>query len=290
MFYTKKQKTSGNLTLAMRMAFIAKLLSQKIIINILKIYAMVSPYLNRYRNAEFLQYMKDVVKLVNLQDVDTLKLTVPRDVLHNTTLEIEEVYLQVQGSTITKEIIALDTRRDKAFMGIKTVAAGFAYHYKEELVNASQRIINTIQVYGTDITRKSYQEETAIVDSFLDDLTTNPILIAAVSTLNLQEMVTELQTANTTFSQKYIERVGETAANTNASITELRVKTTEAYRSLVGHIEAHNTLTDIEVYRNLLSELDVLTKQYNLVISNRGVLNNTPVVTENVTANSSEKK
>ncbi|GFE03511.1 hypothetical protein ABMY20_02865 [Tenacibaculum sp. SSH1-16] len=40
-------------------------------------------------------------------------------------------------------------------------------------------------------------------------------------------------------------------------------------RKLVLHIEAHATLSENEAYPTLLNEIDVLAKQYNLVVDNR---------------------
>ncbi|KAF9659693.1 MULTISPECIES: hypothetical protein [Tenacibaculum] len=40
-------------------------------------------------------------------------------------------------------------------------------------------------------------------------------------------------------------------------------------RKLVLHIEAHTTLSENEAYPTLLNEIDVLAKQYNLVVDNR---------------------
>ncbi|CAM1345729.1 DUF6261 family protein [Tenacibaculum amylolyticum] len=229
---------------------------------------MVSPYLNRYRNAEYLQYMKDIVKLVNQQDVAALSLTEPRDALADFITAIEAAYQQEQGSAITQEIIALDEERDKAFIGIKTVVTGYTYRKDATIANAAQTVLNAMLVYGTQVTRKSYQEETAIIDSFIDDIEIKPTITAAIATLNLQDWVADLKTANETFSQKYIERIGETAANT-ASIPNLRTNTTVAYRELISHIEAHKTLTKNVVYTGVLNEIDVLAKQYNLVVDNR---------------------
>ncbi|WP_417785974.1 hypothetical protein [Tenacibaculum sp.] len=67
---------------------------------------MNSPYLNRYRNGEYLQYMKDILQLVNLQDVDALALTNPTNELTTIVNRIDSLYQQVQGSSLTQEIIA----------------------------------------------------------------------------------------------------------------------------------------------------------------------------------------
>ncbi|REH56729.1 hypothetical protein C7448_101772 [Tenacibaculum gallaicum] len=230
---------------------------------------MNSPYLNRYRNGEYLQYMKDILQLVNLQDVDALALTNPTNELTTIVNRIDVLYQQVQGSTLTQEIITLDTRRDKAISGIKMILNGYENHFNEAIVSAAKALLATINAHGTNIIRKSYQEQTAILDSISKDFETEPELIQAISLLDIATWVAELKNANTEFSTKYIERVGETAASPENNIEELRTEASLTYRKLVLHIEAHATLSENEAYPILLNEIDVLAKQYNLVVDNR---------------------
>uniref|UniRef100_A0AB33KWL9 Hemagglutinin n=1 Tax=Tenacibaculum sp. Pbs-1 TaxID=3238748 RepID=A0AB33KWL9_9FLAO len=213
--------------------------------------------------------MKDILQLVNLQDVDVLALTNPTNELTTIVNRIDSLYQQVQGSTLTQEIITLDTRRDKAISGIKMILNGYENHFNEAIVSAAKTLLATINAHGTNIIRKSYQEQTAILDSISKDFETEPELIQAISLLDLTTWVAELKNANTEFSAKYIERVGETAASPENNIQELRTEASLTYRKLVLHIEAHATLSENEAYPTLLNEVDVLAKQYNLVVDNR---------------------
>lgn len=232
---------------------------------------MVNAYVNRYRNAEYLQYMKDVVKLVNKQDVNVLLLVNQRDALVKKVIKIEEIYQQGQGSSLTQEIIDLDARRDSAFIGIKTLVNSYGYHFNKRLQEASEKISKAIQVYGTDVTRKSYQEETAIITSLLNDLVTKESLVTALSDLGVTEWIVELRDANENFTTKYLERVEEKASNPSINVTSLREETTVLYKELLNHIEAHKTLTKSETYLVISDEIEVLTKQYNLVVDNRTI-------------------
>lgn len=243
---------------------------------------MTTPYLTRFRNGEYLQYMKDVLKLVNKQDVALLELTEPRDALSSLTTRIDDAFQHSLGSALTQEIIALDERRDKAFIGFKSVLNGFTYHIDTTKQAHAKNAMNNIENYGKDITRKSYQEETAIISSLINDLETKPELIAAVDGLNVTDWLTELKSSNEAFAAKYIERVGETAANPLTSIQGLRANATVAYKTLVYHIQAHKVLSSSVAYISLLEELEVLTKQYNAVVDNR------TTTTETNTSNTEE--
>ncbi|WP_408040331.1 hypothetical protein [Tenacibaculum amylolyticum] len=73
---------------------------------------MTYPSLNRYRNVEFLQYMRQVLETVNKEDVSTLLLDEKVSVLTITFNKMNVNYQQAQGSNLTQEIQKLDERRD----------------------------------------------------------------------------------------------------------------------------------------------------------------------------------
>ena len=227
------------------------------------------PYLNRYRNGEYLQYMKDILELVNQQDTDSLQLSTQKDALETTVSAIDAIFQKSQGSAITQEIIALDERRDKALIGIRSILDGYTYHYDPAIATAAQELLSNINAHGDNIARMSYQEQTAVTDSVLKDTETKPELVSAVSTLTIGNWFAELRTANTAFNTKYLERVNETAASDNADIPQLRLAATAAYRTLVTHVEAHKTLSGNEAYAMILKQISVLAGSYNQVVDNR---------------------
>lgn len=66
---------------------------------------MISPYLSRYRNAEYLQYMKDIIRIVNQVDVDTLLLTDSRDGLLTSVNAFEKLFKQTQGMPLLRILL-----------------------------------------------------------------------------------------------------------------------------------------------------------------------------------------
>ncbi|MFC5048562.1 DUF6261 family protein [Aquimarina hainanensis] len=230
---------------------------------------MNTPYLSRFRHGGFLQYMKDILSLLVQQDLNTLQLTTQKAALEAPVEKIDAAFQQEKGSTLTQEIILLDERRDRAIVGIKTLAEAYTYHFKAAVAEAGRAILSMIQAHGTSIQRMSYQEETATLDNIIDELENDRELVASVRRLHLESWVTELKSANTLFTHSYLERVEETAANQVYDIKELRKEATDAYRILMRHIEAHATLGNHEVYPILVNQIDVLAGQYNQVIENR---------------------
>lgn len=232
------------------------------------------PYLNRYRNAEFLQYMTDVLDLLANHDLETLAIQPQHNELAPLVNKIDAVFKQSQGSGLTKDIIALDARRDSAIVGIRSIVEGYTYHFEEGTAIAANLLKDNLSTYGSNIQRLSYQEQTAVMNSIVKDWETNGELQAAVTALNLTNWLTELKAANVNFSAKYLERVGEEAVNPSANITGLREQTTVAYRQLMDHIMAHATLLgQSSTHQNIINHIDVLAGKYNQVVDNRSVTN-----------------
>lgn len=230
---------------------------------------MEIPVFSRYRNSEFLQYMKDVLELVNANDVDALQLTTQRDALATLTDQMDNLFQQEQSSGITQELIDLDTRRDKAFMGIKANLEAYSYHYDESMQSAARSLLFNLNNYGTNIPRMNYQAETAVIDSMLSDWETETDLINAITTTGLANWVAELKTANQAFNDRYLARISESAANPATSFTSVREVTSNAYRELTAHVEAHATLGSNVVHQELVNEFSVLAKQYNQTVGLR---------------------
>lgn len=233
---------------------------------------MNSPYLTRFRNGEYLRYMKDVLDIVNQQDVDSLLLTTPVNRLSTSVSRINDAYQQKLGSTLTQDVIALDNRRGAAIIGIRAVVKGYSYHYNSTMANAANAILDAIAAHGSNasnITRLSYQQQTAILESLISDFETIPELIEAFITLNLNEWLVELKTANTLFIITYLERIKTSAANPSINLISLRIEATDLYRDLIKKVNAHATLSETNAYPIILNEIELLTKQYNLVVDNR---------------------
>lgn len=230
---------------------------------------MNDPMLARYRNSEFLQYMKDVLELVNSNDVDVLQVTAQRDALATLITQMDDLFQQEQGSGITQELIDLDDRRDKAFMGIKATLEALNYHYDKAQQSAAGSLLFNMNNYGTNIPRMNYQAETAVIDSMVSDWETETALSRAVTDVQLDAWVAELKTANAAFNARYLARISESAANPATSFSAIREQGTTTYRELVAHVQAHATLGSNVTHQELVNEFSVLAKQYNQTISLR---------------------
>lgn len=239
------------------------------------------PFLNRYRNGEFLQYLKDVLQLLSEQDINALLLAQQYNTLQPLVASIDAVFKQNQGSIITQDLVTLDEQRDKAFTGLRYVIIGYQQHYDTVLVNAANALFNNITKHGDNIQRLSYQEETAVLDSIINDWKNETELKNAVTKLKLQDWLMHLNTVNKDFTTRYLARVEEQASTPAQNVIDLRADTTNAYRELIAHINAHATLGTKGAYRTLQEQINVLAGQYNQVVDNRTSNNSKQTDTDN---------
>ncbi|CAL2089771.1 conserved protein of unknown function [Tenacibaculum sp. 190524A02b] len=230
---------------------------------------MINLYLNRYRHGEYIQYMRDVISLLNNEDTEALQLKTYVNTLTEITNSVDAAYKQSKASEMTPEVEALDTKRDRAIVGIRKLAITYTYHYNEVLEAAGTAITKAIDIYGKDITKKSYQEETAIISSIVKDIEASAELTAAIATLDASDWLVELKQKNSEFEKKYLERVKESAANPLQNVPGLRDEGKATYKELIKRIQAHAILSDNALYAEFVAQIDVLTSKYNQVVDNR---------------------
>lgn len=137
------------------------------------------------------------------------------------------------------------------------------------MADAGKQVLAAMDKYGRNLPRLNYIAETEVIVSLTDDFSNDADLRAAATTLNLQDWVKELSTANTLFNSRYLARNTDYAAQPGGNLQEQRDVTTETYRVLTDHITAHATLTPSVAYTKLVNEINTLIDQYNQLINNR---------------------
>lgn len=73
---------------------------------------MIQPTFYKFKNLEIIQYLTQVLDMVNKVDINSLLLTEPVNALNVKLATLQEVYKQTQGSSITKELQEIDARRE----------------------------------------------------------------------------------------------------------------------------------------------------------------------------------
>lgn len=226
-------------------------------------------FLRSLRNSEFIRFNKDVLSICNNNNPTALGIAVQVTALQNATAPLDDLFVKERGNLITPELEALDARRDAALTGIRTFAESQTYHYEPAKADAGKQVLAAFDKYGRNLPRLNYIAETEVIGSLADDFSSDNGLKAAAITLNLQDWVKELSSANTLFNTRYLARNTNYAAQPGGSLQEQREATTNTYRALADHITAHVTLTPSDAYPKLINEINTLIDQYNQLISNR---------------------
>jgi hypothetical protein len=223
----------------------------------------------RLRNDEFIQFIKLLVEIVNSNDPEVLKVKAQCDDLAALLAVISALYKPNLGSAITQELQEIDTRRDAAIVAIEMQIKSFIYHYEPAKQEAAQLLTDSLATYGPGISRMNYQAESTTIDSLVAKWENEPVLIAALTTLNLNEWVAELKMANTLFGERYLARIRDDADNPEQKTIELRKQIIQSYRILISHLQAHATLSIDETYTEVIKQANLLIEQYNQLVDSR---------------------
>lgn len=226
-----------------------------------------NPTLSSYRHGEFLQFMKNVLSVYNNFDLTTLSLSNPAQLLQESVTAMEVAFQPIMAHELTSELANLDTRRDKALMGIKAFLESQFYREETEIYEAAKNLYDNYISHGERIDRLSYQQETAVIDALLKDWSEES-LHTAVQTLQIDFWVEKLRTLNTDFNIKYVKRAQDTPKPAELDTKRTVIKKT--YEELTADTVAYSRVaTDKQPYQDIINGLNGLIEDYNMAVNLR---------------------
>lgn len=227
--------------------------------------------LQKLRNAEYLQYMKDFSGIINLNNSAQFDIESKFNAFTIKIEELEALYKKALASEKTQELLLIDTRRDAAINGIYYFLFSHTYHFETAKQQNAQVLLENMALYGSGIARLNYQAETATLNNLIRDWENKPELINAIAEFGLIEWVTELKTANEEFNTKYLSRTQEYGDANPETIKLKREEVNVAYYALRDRIDALHLLAETppSPYVTIINQLNALTDQYNVLLVNR---------------------
>ncbi|MBN1182261.1 MAG: hypothetical protein JXB49_08245 [Bacteroidales bacterium] len=228
---------------------------------------ILTPIFNRFRISEYIQFFSDTATICSQSNPKELNIEAQFNEFNRQQKSLEESFKQNRKSEITALLTKLDERRDRALVCISIVADGFLNHFNPRKQDAAQKISDCISKYGSKLYTLNYQAETSVLTSLGEDLQGE--LSESVNLLHLNEVVDEMNAANTEFNEKFIDRIDETSMDDSESTSNLIKLTLEKYKVLCRHIDAHATITPSEQYTNLIKRLNALIERYNSTMALR---------------------
>ncbi|SDM29235.1 DUF6261 family protein [Chryseobacterium taihuense] len=223
------------------------------------------------RNAEYLQYVKDYLGIINLNNPTQLGIDAKLSAFTAKITELEALYKKALASEKTQELLKLDERRDSAINGIYYFLLGNTYHFETEKQQNAKLLLTNMELYGSGIARLNYMAETATLNNLLRDWENKPELAAAVTSFSLNGWIAELKAANEEFNTQYLSRTQEYGDASPETIKLKREETNAAYYALRDRIDALHLLVETppSPYEKVINQLNALTDQYNRLLVNR---------------------
>lgn len=237
--------------------------------------------LRNLRNGEFSQLLQDVLIITVAHDPAALKVEDTFDNLQRLSSELEAFFKLPSGIMVTKEIELLHEQRANALKGIQAIVRGHTFSDDAVIKGHALALDTHIALYDDDFTNDSYQVETNSIRNIVDDWKDQPRLKEAIEGLGLQGWQKKLETANNSFSEKYLSRASETGSGSNDSFRTKRMEACDAYYALRDELNAYYTITRAsEPYKSVVASIRGLISFYNDVLARRNSSTGVPAVAE----------
>jgi len=224
------------------------------------------------RNGEYIQFLTDTLNTVLKNDPDDLNVRAQYDLLRTATDDIEKLFKISQASLVTKEIEAIDARRDQAINGITFLVQGYTYSTDANINKQAKILAAHLNLFGTGIAKDNYLSETTTLRNIINDWNTKAELQTAVSELNLTDWKKELEQANNEFSDAYAKRNEELATAPAEKLRALRNSANEVYYKLRNRLNSNLDISDgAEPWASTINLLNQTISNYNTLLNRRGV-------------------
>lgn len=218
------------------------------------------------RNQEWFQFYTDFKTAVSQFDSAILgidALFANFLVLYNSADEVLEM---IRKSATTEQIADADTNRDGTFRGLIDAIKSALNHFDPAKREAAKRLQIVVNTYG-NLARKSYDEETASIYNFLQEL--NGDYAANITLLALNDWVVQLEADNKTFDTLMQNRYTEGSGKTNLRMQTIRLDTDRCYRDMLDRLDALMLINGDEVYAPFVNELNARSLRYENILAQR---------------------
>lgn len=231
---------------------------------------MITPaQLTRYRIKEFIQFIRNSLLIVSQHNPEQLKVKAQYGALTRVQQQLELAYKQDKEDETALELVQMDATRDRAIVCLRMISEGYTRHFDATLSAAGQSVLDCIDKYGPRLYSLNYSAETAALKNVVRDLQTIPACVQAIQALHLEALVVEMKRSNLAFEKQFIEHLEASSQTGLQTMRELTQSTTDAYRTLTRHLEAHATLTPSAEYTLFINHLNENTEHFNQMVDRR---------------------
>ncbi|MDR2824712.1 MAG: DUF6261 family protein [Prevotellaceae bacterium] len=218
------------------------------------------------RNEEWFQYYSEFKTLVEQYTSAALNI----DALFTEFLTLyanaDEALEIIRKSASTEQLAEADSARDMVFRGFAEAVKSGLSHFDPEKREAARKLKIVFDHYG-NIARKSYDEETAVIYNFIQEMT--GICAADITKLGLGDWVNQLDIDNQAFDAILNVRYDENAEKTTLRMPAVRKETDRNYRDMIDRIDASILLNGEAQYAPFVNALNIRVEHYSNIIEQR---------------------
>ena len=185
---------------------------------------------------------------------------------HKLKLAVEKSVLDlVKKNSYTERVYAADEARDKPIRGFFKLVKGLLHHFNPAVAQAAYNI-NLINEKFSDVTYLTNEKQTSAEESYIAALKG---AMADITTLNLTDWLTEIETTESAFVELVKSRNNEDDLKPAINMKAARVETDAAYNAIVDRINAFITIEGNAKNAGFVTKLNNRINQYSTAIAQR---------------------
>ena len=180
---------------------------------------------------------------------------------------VDDAYKLSRASDYTQKIADEDDRRDNLFRQLVNLLKMYRrFGYDTEKKEAADYLWNIVRKYGVD-PEENYSEESGKLQQMLQELTTDAQAELRTAKLGIENLITQLNTANEQVRTLMSYRNDERMQIEKAALATARENADQAYRDLILALNASAVMDDdAHRFDELISQVNELIKYYRLYV------------------------
>ncbi len=225
------------------------------------------------RMAGFVEYVQQVAKLFkdfrDSGEEGVSQLPVKVEPVYtsykDSVTAVDDAYKLSRASDYTQKIADEDDRRDNLYRQLVNLLKMYRHFgYDTEKKEAADYLWNIVKKYGVDPC-ENYSEESGKLQQMLQELTTDAEAELRTAKLGIENLITQLNTANEQVRTLMSSRNDERMQIGKAALATAREEADQAYCDLVLALNASAVMDDdAHRFDELISQVNELIKYYRL--------------------------
>lgn len=200
--------------------------------------------------------------LIGNLETESQKILTAATAFHHAKMKEDECLKLSQGSELTKQLREQDLTRDHNYGWLKRMVTIWGESGLEPEASAAAGIQRLVKLYKID-TNAQIDEETGLLDNFLNDVYASETLRNALDTLNIKRFFQATAVANQHVKELLVQRGKESSEKVVGALKAARAETDAAYNTLCEIIESTSIVVDDPtVYDALIKEWNATVERY----------------------------